>query len=464
MAGSEAGVARKSKIGYHSFTEEDVDSIRKQLLTWYDANKRDLPWRRHVSITDDPDIRAYSVWVSEIMLQQTQVATVVAYYKKWMKKWPTVVDLSKATHEEVKEMWAGLGYYRRATRLWEGACLVAKELEGKVPLNAKDLMKKLPGVGRYTAGAIASIAHGERTGVLDGNVVRVLSRVRAVGAVVGKAAVDEHLWSLANGLVDPKRPGDFNQALMELGALVCAPKSPGCSCCPLNRHCLARELVASSGVGRSVAEPSTEPVEPHCIEDCHLCLPKKEPWIQSLGVCNFPRKAAKKKPSQEKYFVAIVSRGLEVLIVQRPDKGLLAGMWEFVLIPYPEKKEDEDDPDIDFSLLRKELTRRGIVTKSARDLIHLGQLTHLFSHTHHTYSAYSVTIDAEEGDALALDDRPFLWVPSGELCSCALSTAMKKLYGLRSQQAGRKRKHGNIGQSVDKGKQKKLDSFFTAKS
>jgi A/G-specific adenine glycosylase len=231
------------------------------------------------------------------MLQQTQVVTVIDYYKRWMNKWPSVVDLAAATHEEVKEMWSGLGYYRRATRLWEGACLVAKEMDGKIPSNSKDLMKKLPGVGRYTAGAIASIAHGQPTGVLDGNVTRVFCRMRAIGAVTSKSAVGDHLWSLADKLVDSKQPGDFNQALMELGARVCTPKNPDCSTCPVREHCVAYKMVSAQGIGKHSIDSSK--FKWQCVEECHLCLPKDDPWDDSLGVGNFPRKAVKKKPSEE---------------------------------------------------------------------------------------------------------------------------------------------------------------------
>ncbi|XP_072275400.1 adenine DNA glycosylase [Pyxicephalus adspersus] len=229
---------------YHSFTHLEAESLRKDLLAWYDRCKRDLPWRRLASSESDPDRRAYSVWVSEVMLQQTQVSTVIDYYNKWMKTWPTIQDLAKASLEEVNEKWSGLGYYSRGRRLHEGAGKVVLELEGQIPRTAEDLQRLLPGVGRYTAGAIASISYGQVTGVVDGNVIRVLSRLRCIGADFTTPAVSDALWSLANCLVDPLRPGDFNQAMMELGATVCTPKKALCSDCPLQNQCRAYRRVS----------------------------------------------------------------------------------------------------------------------------------------------------------------------------------------------------------------------------
>lgn len=171
------------------------------------------------------------------MLQQTQVATVIDYYNKWMKRWPTVQDLAEATLEEVNQMWAGLGYYSRGKRLQEGAQKVVSELGGEMPRTVEALLKQLPGVGRYTAAAVGSIALGQVTGAVDGNVIRVLCRVRAIGADSTSPAVTEALWSTANTLVSQERPGDFNQAMMELGARVCTPKGPQCTQCPIQTLC-----------------------------------------------------------------------------------------------------------------------------------------------------------------------------------------------------------------------------------
>ncbi|XP_048353446.1 adenine DNA glycosylase isoform X2 [Sphaerodactylus townsendi] len=182
---------------YHTFSSEvEIEMFQKRLLAWYNKCKRDLPWRKLATAETDCDRRAYAVWVSEIMLQQTQVASVINYYNRWMQKWPTLQDLAGASLEEVNELWAGLGYYSRGKRLQEGAHKIVSEMAGHMPRTAEDLQKLLPGVGKYTAGAIASIAFGQVTGVVDGNVTRVLCRVRAIGADPTNSSVTDQFWLL----------------------------------------------------------------------------------------------------------------------------------------------------------------------------------------------------------------------------------------------------------------------------
>ena len=172
--------------------KSEIPELRDQLLTWYDKNKRILPWRTIAESEKDDDVRGYSVWVSEIMLQQTQVATVIDYYKKWMAKWPDTRTLATATLDEVNEMWSGLGYYSRGRRLWEGAKKVEGEMKGKMPKTTETLLKELPGVGRYTASAVASIAYKVPVGLVDGNVIRVLTRMRTIGAE-STSGVESHI-------------------------------------------------------------------------------------------------------------------------------------------------------------------------------------------------------------------------------------------------------------------------------
>ncbi|NWJ10207.1 MUTYH glycosylase, partial [Crypturellus undulatus] len=310
----------------------EVGAVRRALLAWYDSCKRDLPWRARAANEPDVDRRAYAVWVSEIMLQQTQVATVIDYYNRWMQKWPTLQALAAASLEEVNELWAGLGYYSRGRRLQEAARKVVSELAGRMPRTAEDLQKLLPGVGRYTAGAIASISYGQATGVVDGNVIRVLCRLRCIGADSSSPAVLDQLWDMANVLVDRSRPGDFNQALMELGATVCMPKAPLCEECPVKQHCHARRRRL---LGTCPAVPDVEDCD---VGGCPLCPPATEPWDSSLGVTNFPRKAAKKQPRAARTATCVLEhrgrRGApRYLIVQRPSSGLLAGLWEFPSLP-----------------------------------------------------------------------------------------------------------------------------------
>uniref|UniRef100_A0A8C9EUW7 Adenine DNA glycosylase n=1 Tax=Pavo cristatus TaxID=9049 RepID=A0A8C9EUW7_PAVCR len=308
----------------------EIDALRGRLLAWYDKSRRDLPWRALAATEPDADRRAYAVWVSEIMLQQTQVATVIDYYNRWMQKWPTLQALAAASLEEVNELWAGLGYYSRGKRLQEAARKVVSELAGRMPRTAEDLQRLLPGVGRYTAGAIASISFGQATGVVDGNVIRVLCRLRCIGADTSSPAVIDCLWNMANTLVDRSRPGDFNQALMELGATVCTPKSPLCRECPVKEYCRAwrrveMELASASQklFGKTTLVPD---VEDCGTGGCPLCPPTAEPWDSSLGVTNFPRKAVKKQPRAERAATCVLERrgrlgAPEYLIVQRPSSG-----------------------------------------------------------------------------------------------------------------------------------------------
>ena len=208
-------------------------SFQRVLLRWYDLNKRDLPWRRQ----HDP----YRIWVSEIMLQQTRVNAVLEHYRKFLERFPKIENLAAAREASVLASWSGLGYYRRARMMHAAAKKVVKEYDGEFPANEQDL-RTLPGIGRYTAAAIASIAFGEPTAVVDGNVERVLQRLS------GKSVNVEQLWESANAVLDQKRPGDFNQAMMELGATVCLPRGPLCTVCPIFTLCRARGEMASDRV------------------------------------------------------------------------------------------------------------------------------------------------------------------------------------------------------------------------
>jgi len=212
---------------------ESIARMRRQLLAWYDVSRRDLPWRR----SHDP----YAIWVSEIMLQQTRVAVVVERYQAFLARFPSLVALALAPEQEVLALWSGLGYYRRARMLHKAAQFVAEHHEGSLPAAAAEL-RLLPGIGSYTAAAIASIAHGEQIAVVDGNVERVLCRVQGWEAVgrAGAAALRRKVDAVANLLIDPARPGDFNQAMMELGATLCAPRNPQCLLCPLAQDCVTR--------------------------------------------------------------------------------------------------------------------------------------------------------------------------------------------------------------------------------
>ncbi len=208
-----------------------VGALRARLLEWYTRNRRDLPWRKN----SDP----YAIWVSEIMLQQTRVAVVAERYKTFLTRFPTLISLALAREEEVLALWSGLGYYNRARTLHKAAKFVAENLGGNLPAQSAQL-RDLPGIGQYTAAAIASIAQGEPVAVVDGNVDRVLCRLAGWSAGSrkgGGAALRRKIAGLAGRLLDTARPGDFNQAIMELGATVCTPRNPQCAACPLHAEC-----------------------------------------------------------------------------------------------------------------------------------------------------------------------------------------------------------------------------------
>ncbi|NXO69813.1 MUTYH glycosylase, partial [Phainopepla nitens] len=432
--------------GRHLFSEPaEVEALRRNLLAWYDRCKRDLPWRALAATEPDADRRGYAVWVSEIMLQQTQVATVIDYYNRWMQKWPTLQALARASLEvsvagagcslcpwlsvntvlclseqEVNELWAGLGYYSRGKRLQEAARKVVSELAGRMPRTAEELQQLLPGVGRYTAGAIASISYGQATGAVDGNVIRVLCRLRCIGADSSSPAVVDRLWDMANVLVDRSRPGDFNQALMELGATVCVPKAPLCGECPVKQHCQAwrRKLFGKA--------PPVPDVEDCGVGDCPLCLPATEPWDSSLGVTNFPRKAAKKPPRAMRTATCVLERrgchgAPEYLIVQRPSSGLLAGLWEFPSLPLAQDLQEEKEREQLADHLQAWMGR----PVAAKGLQFIGEVIHIFSHIHQTYVVYSLHLDGDVTLDPALS--PSRWVTEDEFHASAVSTAMKKV-------------------------------------
>src|SRR5579863_7313166 len=209
-------------------------AFQQRLLGWFDQHKRDLPWRR--------DRDPYRIWLSEIMLQQTRVAAVIDHYERFLRRFPSLEKLASAREASVLAVWSGLGYYRRARMLHAAAKKVVKEHRGKLPRKAEDL-RALPGIGRYTAAAIASIAFDEPVAVVDGNVERVLQRVD------GENIAGEDLWRAAGDLLSRQRPGDFNQAMMELGATVCLPRQPQCLLCPVSDLCATRGELQRPGKG-----------------------------------------------------------------------------------------------------------------------------------------------------------------------------------------------------------------------
>ncbi len=260
----------------HHLSQTQLQRLRRALLAWYDAHRRDLPWRQ--------DTDPYRVWVSEIMLQQTRVAAVLEHYGRFMKRFPTVAALARAREQSVLAAWSGLGYYHRARRMHQAAKVIVRQHGGQFPSCAEGWLR-LPGIGRYTAAAIASIAFGEAVAVVDGNVERVLARLDGAALPAGLA------WNRAQALLDCQRPGDFNQAMMELGATICTPRAPKCLLCPLAPFC------------RTQGEHVT--------------------------VNQVPRK-------RKQLSYALVEKEGKVLLVQRPSGArLMAGMWELPQMANP---------------------------------------------------------------------------------------------------------------------------------
>ena len=249
------------------------------ILDWYGKNARVLPWRGHA----DP----YAIWVSEIMLQQTRVETVIPYFERWMRQFPTIAALAEASQQTVLSAWEGLGYYSRVRNLHNAAKMVMDEFGGEIPREISQL-RKLPGIGRYTAAAIASIAFNQDVATLDGNLRRVFARVFDVSTPADSPAGEEILWGLAQSQLPPGRAGDYSQALMDLGSAVCLPQKPLCLICPLMNVCKAR------------TDPESRPV-----------LKPKQPVPHRLKMA------------------AVILREDKVLLSLRPSRGLLGGMWEF---------------------------------------------------------------------------------------------------------------------------------------
>lgn len=409
----------------HFFREEaEIKDLQKNLLDWYCKSQRTLPWRTLARDEADDNIRGYAVWVSEIMLQQTQVATVIDYYKKWMAKWPTMSALSEATLDEVNQAWAGLGYYSRGKRLWEGAKKIVDEYQGQLPQTAQELEKILPGVGRYTASAIASIAFKEPVGLVDGNVIRVLSRMRKIGADMSSNEAIGAFWTNANAIVCSKQPGDFNQALMELGATVCTPKGPQCSSCPVRKFCSVQNA-------KDIEDLLCNQ------QECKLCLPRDNLKEDDNKVLLFPRKVKKTKVTDKTSLVCILKNDQgQVCLMQRPKTGLLANLYELPSI------QVEDAAVVD--KIQKKLEESFKVELTDSPQSH-GKVHHQFSHISQTYLVYSASVGSSD-ICKPTNYQKVDWIAESEVMTNTLpiSTAMKKVlqcyFNEKPTPGGKKRK------------------------
>ena len=337
-------------------------ALRKHLLAWFAEHRRDLPWRAAEGEAGD----AYHIFLSEIMLQQTQVATVIAYFHRFIEAFPTIEALAAAEEQRVLRLWQGLGYYRRARNLHAAARMIVTDHGGVVPRDVKTLLT-LPGIGRYTAGAIASIAYGTQAPLVDGNVMRVLARWFAIEEAIDAPATIKKLWALAEELVPVKQAGDFNQAMMELGSLVCTPRGPSCLVCPV------RELCDAATGGK---------------------------------VERIPVKKSRTKPRAVTHHIVAVARDDGAfLFQQRPSEGLWSNLWQ---LPTCESFEGEVDAKSISKWVREVL---GLTVNEPREV---EQFSHQTTHRTITFVVWrmkvkSVKAKRESGEwrkVDAVDDLP----------------------------------------------------------
>lgn len=313
-----------------------LKKIAMPLLTWYDSGHRNLPWRQNKE--------AYRIWVSEIMLQQTRVEAVIPYYHRFLEHFPDIASLAAAEEDKLLKCWEGLGYYSRVRNMKKAAVTVIEEYNGQMPDTWEEL-QKLSGIGSYTAGAIASIAFHRPVPAVDGNVLRILSRLRMDGEFINLPAVKKRVEAELLEVMPKDRPGDFNQALMELGATVCIPNGePKCAECPWKGLCLAK-------AGGCIGE--------------------------------FPKKEEKKKRTIEKKTVLILKEGENVAIQKRPDKGLLAGLYQFPML----------EGHLEESEVLARLKENGMY---AVRIEKLPAATHIFSHKEWHMIGYAVRVDELE--------------------------------------------------------------------
>ena len=338
--------------------QENLEKLTAPLLLWYDANGRKLPWRETVT--------PYRTWVSEIMLQQTRVAAVIPYFERFMTELPTVEKLANIPEERLFKLWEGLGYYSRARNLQKAAKILVGQYGGELPRSAAEL-QKLPGIGAYTAAAIASINFGEPVAAVDGNLLRVAARVSGCGEDIMDAKVRRDFQRRLDAVIDRTRPGAYNQAMMDLGATVCLPNGvPLCAQCPARSFC--------------------------------------EAYRQRLTDV-LPVRSAKKERRAEERTVFLIRKGNLLAVHQRPDTGLLASLTEF---PNVSGSLDEAGAEIT-------LAQRGLTVKS---IMPIGTAKHVFTHIEWQMKGYLADVQGECGD--------FRWVTGEELETLTIPTAFKK--------------------------------------
>ncbi len=331
--------------------------LRSALLSWFDENARVLPWRQNRT--------PYTAWIAEIMLQQTRVDTVIPYFERWLERFPNIASLAAASEEEVLRLWEGLGYYSRARSLHKAAKIIVSEYHGNLPDEIGKL-KKLPGIGPYTAGAIASIAFGRPEAALDGNIRRIMARLYDVPTPVKQPETEAKLWELAKETLDPERPGDFNEALMDLGSAICLPAAPLCEECPIREACLA---FRNGTVNERPVVLKADPI-PHIIVTAAI----------------------------------IEDEAGRVLLGKRPENGMLGGLWEF---PGGKQEPGETLEACVCREIREELGVEIAVSGS------FGSYKHAYTHFRVTLYAFKARILA--GTPLPIGESELKWVPIHDL-------------------------------------------------
>ena len=324
---------------WETWDEEKIKTFQETFLTWYHKEKRNLPWRA----TNDP----YAIWISEIMLQQTRVETVIGYFYRFMEQFPTIQDLAAAEEQKLLKVWEGLGYYSRARNLKAAAQQIVAEFDGEMPQSIEEI-RSLKGIGPYTAGAIGSIAFGLPEPAIDGNVMRVVSRLFCIEADIAKASSRRPFDEAMRTIISPDEPGEFNQALMDLGSRICTPTTPKCEECPISQYCLA--------------------------------------YAENRQT-DFPVKSKKAKPKDVYYIAGAIEDQGSFLLVQRPETGLLASMWHFPLVEVTKEQYEA----LQRTWAKEEQLQLDLIAEDdALEIFpylpvvwqkrHFGEITHIFSH------------------------------------------------------------------------------------
>jgi len=346
-----------------------MTTISAALISWFERNKRDLPWRN--------DRTAWKTLLSEIMLQQTRVDQALPYFEKFMLRFPTVLDFAKADQDEILLLWEGLGYYSRARNLHKTTQLIVEQFDGEIPDNYESLLL-IKGIGPYTAAAVSSLVFNESRAVVDGNVIRVISRLYGIDEDVKTSAVKKRIQEIVDSLIDSTKPGLFNESLMELGATICKPKNPLCSECPIQHECVA------------FSQARTE---------------------------YLPYKAKKAKVPQHRIGIGVILNQLgEVLIAKRPDDKMLGGLWEF-----PGGKQEKGE-DIETTIHREFEEEIGIKIKLIKP----------YSPIKHAYSHFKISLEAWNGtwisgEPKAKESSEIRWIPIHDLDKYAFPKANRKL-------------------------------------